>query len=93
VGIHLRTNPIYASIMGDKRYNDKLDDFSQAAIDNNLEQTQKFLDRDSKPSTPAAFPNRKLNKELMVRDLKMGSRVRGSSPGRCRFQPGGRRSH
>ncbi len=25
----MRTSPIYASILGDKRYNDKLDDFSQ----------------------------------------------------------------
>jgi len=29
----MRTSPIYASILGDKRYNDKLDDFSQQAID------------------------------------------------------------
>ena len=26
----LRTSPIYASILGDKRYNDKLSDFSEA---------------------------------------------------------------
>ncbi len=41
----MRTSPIYASILGDKRYNDKLDDFSQAAIDDDLEQTRRFLDR------------------------------------------------
>ena len=41
----MRTSPIYASILGDKRYNDKLDDFSQQAIDDNLEQTRRFLDR------------------------------------------------
>jgi len=25
----MRTSPLYASILGDKRYNDKVDDFSQ----------------------------------------------------------------
>ena len=34
----MRTSPIYASILGDKRYNDKLDDFSQQAIDDDLVQ-------------------------------------------------------
>jgi len=42
---NMRTSPIYASILGDKRYNDKLDDFSQAAIDDNLVQTRRFLER------------------------------------------------
>src|ERR1700693_6607339 len=41
----MRTSPLYASILGDKRYNDKLDDFSQQAIDDDLEQTRRFLDR------------------------------------------------
>src|SRR5271169_4408771 len=41
----MRTSPIYASILGDKRFNDKLDDYSQAAIDDNLEQTRLFLTR------------------------------------------------
>jgi uncharacterized protein (DUF885 family) len=68
----MRTSPIYASILGDKRYNDKLDDFSQAAIDDNLKQTQVFLDRFNVIDT-SGFPDQeKLNKELMIRDLKMG---------------------
>jgi uncharacterized protein (DUF885 family) len=68
----MRTSPIYASILGDKRYNDKLDDFSQRAIDDDLEQTRGFLDRFEAIDT-AGFPEQEaLNKQLMVRDLKMG---------------------
>jgi len=67
----LRTSPIFASILGDKRYNDKLDDFSQAAIDDNLEQARRFLARFEAIDT-TGFPDQEvLNKELMVRDLKM----------------------
>src|SRR5450755_200143 len=67
----MRTSPIYASILGDKRYNDKLDDFSQAAIDDDLEQARRFLGRFQAIDT-AGFPDQEaLNKELMVRDLKM----------------------
>ena len=67
----MRTNPIYASILGDKRYNDKLDDFSQKAIDDNLEQTRHFLDRFEAIDT-TGFPEQEvLNKQLMVRDLAM----------------------
>jgi uncharacterized protein (DUF885 family) len=68
----MRTSPIYASILGDKRYNDRLDDFSQRAIDDDLEQTRGFLDRFEAIDT-AGFPEQEaLNKQLMVRDLKMG---------------------
>jgi uncharacterized protein (DUF885 family) len=67
----MRTSPIYASILGDKRYNDKLDDFSQAAIDDDLEQARRFLGRFQAIDT-TGFPDQEaLNKELMVRDLKM----------------------
>ncbi|MGA2978886.1 MAG: DUF885 domain-containing protein [Terriglobales bacterium] len=67
----MRTSPIYASILGDKRYNDKLDDFSQAAIDDNLEQTRRFLTRFEAIDT-TGFPEQEaLNKQLMVRGLKM----------------------
>jgi uncharacterized protein (DUF885 family) len=68
----MRTSPIYASILGDKRYNDKIDDFSQKAIDDDLEQTRLFLGRFEAIDT-AGFPEQEaLNKQLMVRDLKMG---------------------
>jgi uncharacterized protein (DUF885 family) len=68
----MRTSPIYASILGDKRYNDKLDDFSQKAIDDDLEQSRRFLDRFEAIDT-SGFPEQEvLNKQLMVRDLKIG---------------------
>jgi uncharacterized protein (DUF885 family) len=67
----LRTSPIFASILGDKRWNDKLDDFSQKAIDEDLEQSRKFLARFDAIST-TGFPEQEaLNKTLMVRDLHL----------------------
>lgn len=67
----MRTSPIYASTLGDKRWNDKLDDFSQQAIDDDLRESQKFLVRFEAIDT-AGFPEQEiLNKKLMVRDLKM----------------------
>jgi uncharacterized protein (DUF885 family) len=67
----MRTSPIYASILGDKRYNDMLDDFSQQAIDEDLKQARIFLDRFEAIDT-TGFPEQEaLNKQLMVRDLKM----------------------
>jgi len=66
----LRTSPIYASMLGDKRWNDKLDDFSQKAIDEDLEQSRKFLARFEAIDT-TGFPEQEaLNKTLMVRDLR-----------------------
>jgi uncharacterized protein (DUF885 family) len=66
----LRTSPIYASILGDKRWNDKLDDFSQKAIDDDLEQSKNYLTRFQAIDT-SGFPEQEaLNKTLMVRDLK-----------------------
>jgi len=67
----LRTSPIFASILGDKRWNDKLDDFSQKAIDDDLEQSRKYLAR-FEAIDIAGFPEQEvLNKTLMVRDLRM----------------------
>jgi uncharacterized protein (DUF885 family) len=67
----MRTSPIYASILGDKRWNDKLDDFSQAAIDDDFEQSKRFLARFEAIDT-TGFPDQEiLNKQLMVRDLRL----------------------
>ncbi len=68
----LRTSPTFASILGDKRFNDKLDDGSQKAIDENIVANADFLKRFEAIDT-AGFPDQeKLNKALMVRDLRNG---------------------
>ena len=51
----LRTSPLFASFLGDKRWNAELDDFSQAAIDKDLQETQKFVARFEAIDT-AGFP-------------------------------------
>jgi|HubBroStandDraft_1064217.scaffolds.fasta_scaffold05868_4 uncharacterized protein (DUF885 family) len=68
---NLRTNPIAATAFGDKRYNDQLGDFSEEANDKDLQETGKFLARFEAIDT-AGFPDQEaLNKELMVRDLRL----------------------
>src|ERR1700678_174078 len=67
----MRRSPIYASTLGDKRYNDKLDDLSQKAIDDDLLQTRRFLERFEAIDTINFPEQEKLNKDLMVRDLQM----------------------
>jgi uncharacterized protein (DUF885 family) len=67
----LRTSPLFASFLGDKRWNDQLDDFSQAAIDDQLVQAKKYLARFEAIDT-RGFPEQEaLNKTLIVRDLRI----------------------
>jgi uncharacterized protein (DUF885 family) len=67
----LRVSPIKASFLGDKRWNDQLDDLSQAAIDRDLQETQGFLTRFEAIDT-TGFPDQEtLNKTLIIRDLKL----------------------
>lgn len=66
----LRTNPELASIIGDKRYNDKLSDFSQAAIDSDLRQARGFLQKFEAIDTTGFPEQEQLNRDLMVRDLR-----------------------
>jgi uncharacterized protein (DUF885 family) len=66
----LRTSPEFASILGDKRYNDKLSDFSQKAIEADLRQSKIFLDKFNAVDTTGFPEQEQLNKRLMVRDLK-----------------------
>ena len=66
----LSTNPEFASILGDKRWNDRLSDFSQAAIDSDIAKSRQFLARFEAIDT-RGFPEQEvLNKELMVRGLR-----------------------
>jgi uncharacterized protein (DUF885 family) len=67
----LRTQPIFATILGDKRWNDQLGDFSEEFTLRDLEETRKFLTRFEAIDT-TGFPDQEaLNKELMVRDLRI----------------------
>jgi uncharacterized protein (DUF885 family) len=66
----LKHNPIFASILGDKRYNDQVGDFSQKAIDQGIEDSKAFLARFKAVET-TGFPEQEaLNRTLMVRDLE-----------------------
>ena len=67
----MRMSPIEATIFGDKRWNDQLGDFSEEAVEKDLQEARQFLVRfEAIDST--GFPDQEvLNKELMVRDLEM----------------------
>ena len=66
----LKTSPEFASILGDKRYNDQLSDVSLKFVLDDLEMTRKFLAR-FEAIDSSGFPEQEtLNKALMVRDLR-----------------------
>ncbi len=68
----MRTNPEYASILGDKRYNDKLSDASYEAVLRDLEESKKYLARLEAVDATGFPAQEKLNKQLLVRQFKMG---------------------
>lgn len=66
----LRTSPEFASILGDARYNDRLSDYSPAAVERDLAATRGFLARlEAIDTTGFAEPER-LNHALMARNLR-----------------------
>ncbi len=66
----LRTSPEFATIIGDKRYNDQLSDYSQKAIEDDLAQAKKFLARFDAIDTSGFSEQEQLNKTIMVRQLR-----------------------
>ncbi|EEF26347.1 conserved hypothetical protein, partial [Ricinus communis] len=66
----LRTSPEWASLLGDKRYNDKWSDFSQAGIDADIQASADFLKRFEALDTTGFPLQEQLNRELMVRQLR-----------------------
>jgi uncharacterized protein (DUF885 family) len=66
----LRTSPEFASILGDRRYNDQLSDFSETGVKADLEMTRRFLRRFEAISTVAFSDQEKLNRDLMVKSLR-----------------------
>jgi uncharacterized protein (DUF885 family) len=76
----LSRSPEFASILGDKRWNDQISDNSEAAIQTELAKSREFLARFQAIDT-TGFPEQEaLNKELMVRGLEeqlAGAKFRG----------------
>jgi uncharacterized protein (DUF885 family) len=68
----LRTSPEFASILGDRRYNDQVSDASEKAGYADLAESKKFLKRFEAIGTRGFSDQEKLNRNLMVRDLRNG---------------------
>jgi uncharacterized protein (DUF885 family) len=66
----LRTQPELATHVGDNRYNDRLSDFSDKAIADDLEHTRKSLSRFEAVDVTGFSEQEKLNHALMVRSLR-----------------------
>jgi uncharacterized protein (DUF885 family) len=66
----LRTNPRFATQVGDNRYNDRLGDFSPKAIAQEVEHTQQQLKLFEAIDTSGFPDDEALNQQLMVRELR-----------------------
>ena len=66
----MRNNPEFASILGDKRYNDQVSDVSEARVRKDQAETRQWLRRFEAIGTRAFSETEKLNRDLMVRDLR-----------------------
>ena len=67
----MRTNPEYASVLGDKRYNDKITDFSEKAIYADIEAQKQFLARFLAVDVQGFPEQEALNHALMVRQIRV----------------------
>ena len=68
----MKQNPEYASMLGDKRYNTEVSDVSEAAVKREQAATRQWLRRFEAIDTTAFSDTERLNRDLMVRDLKQG---------------------
>ncbi|HYA63648.1 MAG TPA: DUF885 domain-containing protein [Candidatus Sulfotelmatobacter sp.] len=66
----LRTRPEWATVLGDRRYNDRLSDNSPEFYQSDIEQKSQFLRR-FEATDPAGFSQQDtLSRELMIRELR-----------------------
>ncbi len=66
---NLKHSPEYASVLGDKRYNDQLTDYSAAAVNASLERSRGYITRLSMIDTAGLSDQEQLSAELMLRSL------------------------
>ncbi len=65
----LRHQPEFASVVGDKRYNDALTDFSTSEVNGSLARGRAFLDRLGAIDTTGLPEQQQLSAELLLRSL------------------------
>jgi uncharacterized protein (DUF885 family) len=68
----LRTSPEFASILGDKRYNDKSSDLSEAAARRDVAENRRFIRRFEAIDTAGFSEQEALDKILILRMLREG---------------------
>ncbi|MDQ3282046.1 MAG: DUF885 family protein [Acidobacteriota bacterium] len=66
----LKRFPEFASILGDRRYNTEVSDVSERSVREDQAMTRRFLSRFEAINTRAFSEQEKLNRDLMVRDLR-----------------------
>jgi len=66
----MKSSPEFATIIGDKRYNDKVSEVSEKEVVYELEMAKKFLKRFQAIDTTGFPEQERLNKVLMVRGLE-----------------------
>jgi uncharacterized protein (DUF885 family) len=66
----LRTNPEWATTLGDNRYNDRLSDNSPEFFQADFEQERKFLTRFEAIDPAGLSPQDALSRQLMIRELR-----------------------
>ena len=65
----MKHSPEYASLLGDKRYNDQLRDYSVAEVNASLERGRAFLQRLGEIDATGLSAQEQLSKALMLREL------------------------
>jgi uncharacterized protein (DUF885 family) len=68
---HLKRNPEEASLIGDKRYNDQVSDYSVKAVNEELAQEDRFLMRLATIDPTGFTDQEKISQELLIRHFEM----------------------
>jgi len=66
---NLRHDPELASVIGDKRYNDKIDDYSAKAVNEQLQREEGFMTRLAAIDPSGLSDQEKLSRELLLRQF------------------------
>ena len=72
----LKHDPEFASIIGDTRYNDQIDDYSVAAVNDELAREQRFELRLAAIDPTGFTDQEKISQDLLLREFDMDQEAR-----------------